>query len=60
MSLIIEAMDKKAVYSLNNMNFHPKFAFIGQKVNIRIKAYFNGINLIYNSQSQFFRFSKRD
>jgi hypothetical protein len=30
----MEDLAKKIVYLLNNMNFHPNFAIIGQKVNI--------------------------
>jgi hypothetical protein len=32
--LLIEDIVKKIVHLLNNMNFHPNFAIIGQKVNI--------------------------
>jgi hypothetical protein len=32
--LLIEDIVKKIVYLFNNMNFHPNFAIIGQKVNI--------------------------
>jgi hypothetical protein len=36
MPLIMEETDKKITYFLNNKNFHPNFAIIGQKADYEI------------------------
>jgi hypothetical protein len=42
--LLIEDIVKKIVHLLNNMNFHPNFAIVGQKVNICFLVHLSSSN----------------